>query len=159
MGRVKVLGLVVLATVIMSFLIHRWMDSYRWEKPIIAEMQKQGFELIAEPVGGDTFFPWPPFYQPVKQVTLVNPATIRRFKGFIAADLISFNREESGKVISRPTILLFDCAANLVAYLADSEGGYEDRILRPDGVQIRQWWFEMNEAMNTYFCKKFIIIK
>jgi len=159
MGWAKVLGLAVLVMAVLFFLLHRWMDTYRWEKPIIAEMKKQGFEPMSEPVGSDTLFPWPLFYPKLKQVTLVNPTTIRRFKGFIAADVISFNREESGKVISRPTILLFDCAANLVAYLADSEGRYEDRILRPDGVQIRQWWFEMNEAMNTYFCKKFIIIK
>jgi hypothetical protein len=95
----------------------------------------------------------------VKQVTLVNPATIRRFKGFIAADVISFNKEESGKVVSRPSILLFDCDANLVASLADPQGRYENRILRPDGLQIRQWWFEMDRAMNSYFCNKFIFIK
>ncbi|MGB7950820.1 MAG: hypothetical protein WCH75_24335 [Candidatus Binatia bacterium] len=159
MGWAKVLGLAVLATAILLFILHRWMDSYRWENPIIAEMQKQGFEPISEPVDSDAFFPRPLFYPQVKQVTLANPATIRRFKGFIAADVLSFSKEESGKVISRPSILLFDCAANLVAYLADSQGSYENRILRPDGVQIRQWWFEMNEAMNTYFCKKFIIKK
>jgi hypothetical protein len=72
---------------------------------------------------------------------------------------MSFNKEESGKVISRPSILLFDCDANLVATLADPEGRYENRILRPDGVQIRQWWFEMDRAMNSYFCHKFIFIK
>ena len=159
MKRAKVLGLAVFAMAFLVFLVHRRMDSARWEKPIMAEMHKQGFEPIAEPVGSQTLFPWPLSYPSVKQVTFVNPATIRRFKGFIAADVITFNKEENGKVVSRPTILLFDCPANLVAYLADPEGRYEERILREDGVQIRQWWFEMDRAMQSYFCKKFIFIK
>ena len=159
MRRVKIFGLAVLAITLAFFLLHRLMDSYRWEKPIIADMQKQGFEMISEPVGSNAFFSWTPFYPQATQVTFVHPASIRRFKNFIAADLMSFNQDETGKVVSWPRIVLFDCAANLVANLADQQGRYEDRILRPDGEQVRQWWFEMNEPMSTYFCEKFIFIK
>ena len=159
MRRVKVFGLAVLAVALVVFGLHGLMDTYRWEKPIIAEMQKQGFELISQTTGSATLLPWTLFYPQLTQVTLVHPGSIRRFKDFIAADIISFNKDETGKVASWPRIVLFDCGANLVANLADQQGQYEDRILRPDGMQVKQWWFEMNESMDTYFCKKFIIIK
>jgi hypothetical protein len=49
--------------------------------------------------------------------------------------------------------VLFDCASKLVANLADQQGRYETQIYRPDGVQVKKWWFEMNDQMNGYFCK------
>ncbi|MET0500602.1 MAG: hypothetical protein ABW172_03665 [Candidatus Binatia bacterium] len=159
MHRVKIVGLAILAVALMVLGLHRWMDTYRWEKTIIAELQNQGFEVIFQTSESGTLSPWTLFYPSVIQITLVHPDSIRRFKDFIAADVISFDRDELGKVVSWPRIVLFDCTANLVANLADQQGRYEDRILRPDGMQIKQWWFEMNEAMNTYFCKKIIVAK
>jgi len=159
MQRVKIVGLGILAVALIVIGLHRWMDAYRWEKTIIAEMQNQGFEVIFQTTESGTSSPWTLFYPSVIQMTLVQPDSIRRFKGFIAADVLSFDRDKMGRVVSRPRIVLVDCTANLVANLADQQGRYEDRILRPDGMQIKQWWFEMNEPMNTYFCKKIIILR
>ena len=49
--------------------------------------------------------------------------------------------------------MLFDCTSKLVANLADQQGRYETQIFRPDGVQVKKWWFEMNDQMNSRFCK------
>jgi hypothetical protein len=155
----KSLGLVILPIVLVGFAINSLLETYRWDNRIVEEMKKQGFDLVSQTKGSAPILPWTLFYPYVTQVTLVHPDSIKRFKGFIGADVISFNKDERGKVESWPRIVLFDCASNLVANLADQRGRYDDRIFRPDGVQEKKWWFEMNEQMNTYFCKNIIITR
>jgi hypothetical protein len=104
--------------------------------------------------GSAAIVPWTLFYPYVTHITLVHPDSIKPFKEFIAADVISYNKDDLGRVESWPRIVLFDCASKLVANLADQEGRYESQIFRPDGVQVKKWWFEMNDQMNSYFCKK-----
>jgi hypothetical protein len=143
----------ILVVVLVGFAVSSLIETYRWDKRIIEEMKKQGFELISQTKASAPIVPWTLFYPYVTNVTLVHPDSIKPFKGFIAADVISFNKDDRGKVESWPRIVLFDCASNLVANLADQQGRYETQIFRPDGAQVRQWWFEMNDQMNAYFCK------
>jgi hypothetical protein len=159
MRRLRRLGSIVLAIILMIFIVNSFIETYRWEKPLIEEMKKQGFEVVSQTKGSAPILPWTLFYPYVTHVTLVHPNSIKRFKGFLSADVISFNKDEKDKVESWPRIVLFDCASNLVANLADQRGRYEDRILRPDGAQIKQQWFEMNEQMSSYFCKNIIITR
>jgi hypothetical protein len=153
------LGSIVLAMLLMIFTVNSFIDTYRWEKPLIEDMKKQGFEVVSLTKGSAPILPWTLFYPYVTHVTLVHPDSIKRFKGFLAADVISFNKDERDNVESWPRIVLFDCASNLVANLADQRGRYEDRIFRPDGAQIKQQWFEMNEQMNSYFCNNIFITR
>lgn len=155
----KPLGLVILPIVLVGFAINSLLETYRWDKHIVEEMKKQGFDLVSQTKGSAPILPWTLFYPYVTGVTLVHPDSIKRFKGFIAADVISFNKDERGKVESWPRMVLFDCASNLVANLADQQGRYDNRIFRVDGEQEKKWWFEMNEPMNTYFCKDIIITR
>ena len=97
-------------------------ETYRWDKRIVEEMNNQGFELISQTMGSAPIVPWTLFYPYVTHITLVHPDSIKPFKGFIAADVISFNKDERGRVESWPRIVLFDCASNLVANLADQQG-------------------------------------
>lgn len=159
MRLLKLSGLVLLPIVSVAFVIHTLVETYRWDERIVEKMKKQGFDLVSQTKGSAPILPWTLFYPYVTHVTLVHPDSIKRFKGFIAADVISFDKDERGKVESWPRIVLFDCASNLVANLADQRGRYDDRIFRPDGVQEKKWWFEMNEQMNTYFCKNIIITR
>jgi hypothetical protein len=159
MRRLRRLGLIVLVVVLVVFIVNSFIETYRWEKPLIEEMKKQGFEVVSQIKGSAPILPWTLFYPYVTHVTLVHPDSIKRFKGFIAADVISFNKDDRNKVESWPRIVLFDCPSNLVANLADQRGRYEDRIFRPDGAQVKQQWFEMNEQMNAYFCKNIIITR
>ena len=140
---------VLLAILVLNSLI----ETYRWDKRIVEDMNKQGFQLISQTKGSAPIVPWTIFYPYVTHITLVHPDSIKPFKDFIAADVISFNRNELGMVESWPRIVLFDCTSKLVANLADQQGRYESQILRPDGVQVKKWWFEMNDQMNSYFCK------
>jgi hypothetical protein len=155
----KPIGIAILAVALVIFVVNGLLETYRWDRRIIEEMKKQGFELVSETKGSATIVPWTLFYPYVTQITLVHPDSIRRLKGFIAADIISFNKNDKGKVESWPRIVLFDCASNLVANLADQQGRHETEIFRPDGVQEKKWWFEMNEQMNTYFCKNIIFTR
>ncbi len=143
----------ILVVALVGFAVNALIETYRWDKRIIQEMKTQGFELISQTMGSAPIVPWTLFYPYVTNITLVHPDSIKPFKGFIAADVISFNKDERGRVESWPRIVIFDCASNLVANLADQQGRYETQIFRPDGVQVRQWWFEMNDQMNDYFCK------
>jgi hypothetical protein len=157
--RLRRLGSIVLVLLLMIFMINNFIETYRWENPLIEEMEKQGFEVVSQTKGSAPILPWTLFYPYVAHVTLVHPDSIKRYKGFLAADVISFNKDERDKVESWPRIVLFDCASNLVANLADQRGRYEDRIFRPDGAQVKQQWFEMNEQMNAYFCKNIFITR
>jgi hypothetical protein len=157
--RLRRLGLIALVVVFAVFIVNSFIETYRWEKPLIEEMKKQGFEVVSEIKGSAPILPWTLFYPYVTHVTLVHPDSIKRFKGYLAADVISFNKDDRDKVESWPRIVLFDCPSNLVANLADQRGRYEERIFRPDGAQIRQQWFEMNEQMNAYFCKNIFITR
>lgn len=144
----------ILAILFAILILNSFIETYRWDKRIVEEMDKQGFELISQIKGSGSIVPWTLFYPYVTHITLVHPDSIKPFKNFIAADVISFNRDEQGRVESWPRIVLFDCASKLVANLADQQGRYESQIFRADGVQVKKWWFEMNDQMNTYFCKK-----
>ena len=144
----------VLAVLFAILVLNSLIETYRWDKRIVEEMSKQGFELVSEAKGSAAIVPWTLFYPYVTHVTLVHPDSIKPFKGFIAADVISYNKDDRGRVESWPRIVLFDCASKRVANLADQQGRYESQIFRPDGVQVTKWWFEMNDQMNNYFCKK-----
>jgi hypothetical protein len=144
----------VLAVVLGILVLNSLIETYRWDKRIVEEMNKQGFELVSVTKGSAAIVPWTLFYPYVTHITLVHPDSIKPFKEFIAADVISYNKDDLGRVESWPRIVLFDCALKLVANLADQEGRYESQIFRPDGVQVKKWWFEMNDQMNSYFCKK-----
>ena len=157
--RLRRLGSIILVLLLIIFMINNFIETYRWENPLIEEMEKQGFEVVSQTKGSAPILPWTLFYPYVTHVTLVHPDSIKRYKGFLAADVISFNKDEKDKVESWPRIVLFDCASNLVANLADQRGRYEDRIFRPDGAQVKQQWFEMNEQMNAYFCKNIFITR
>jgi hypothetical protein len=157
--RLRRLGSIVLVIVLLVFMVNSFIETYRWEKPLIEEMKKQGFEVVSQTKGSAPILPWTLFYPYVTHVTLVHPDSIKRFKDFLAADVISFNKDDRGNVESWPRIVLFDCPSNLVANLADQRGRYEDRIFRPDGAQVKQQWFEMNEQMHSYFCKNIIITR
>jgi hypothetical protein len=159
MRLLKPVGIIMLAAVIVFFIVNSLVETYRWDKRIIEEMKKQGFDLVSETKQSVSILPWTLAYPYVTNVTLVHPDSIRRFKSYIAADVISFNKDERGKIESWPRIVLFDCDSNLVANLADQRGRYETQIFRPDGEQVNQWWFEMNDQMNTYFCKNIIITR
>jgi hypothetical protein len=128
-------------------------DSYRWDKRIVEEMKKQGFEVVGQTSRSDRILSLTFFYPYVGEITLAHPQSIKAFKGFIAADVISFSRDQKGRVESSPRIALFDCQSQLVATLADQQGTYEQRIFRPDGEPVKNWWFGMNEQMISYFCK------
>lgn len=144
---------IVLAVLFAILILNSMIETYRWDKRIVEEMNKQGFELISQTTGSAPIVPWTLFYPYVTHITLVHPDSIKPFKDFIAADVISFNKNDRGGVESWPRIVLFDCASKLVANLADQQGRYEAQIFRPDGVQVKKWWFEMNDQMNGYFCK------
>lgn len=146
-------AVVILVILFLILALNSLIETYRWDKRIVEEMNKQGFELISQTKGSAPIVPWTLFYPYVTQVTLVHPDSIKPFKDFIAADVISFNKDDLGHVESWPRIVLFDCASNLVANLADQQGRYENQIFRADGAQIKKWWFEMNDQMNRYFCK------
>jgi hypothetical protein len=147
-----------LATLFLLLVLNSLIETYRWDKRIVEEMNKQGFELVSQVKGRAPIIPWTLFYPYVTHITLVHPDSIKPFKGFISADVISYNKDDRGRVESWPRIVLFDCASRLVANLADQQGRYENQIFRPDGAQVQKWWFEMNDQMHTYFCKKNIFI-
>jgi hypothetical protein len=144
----------ILATLFAILVLNSFIETYRWDKRLVEEMSKQGFELVSQNKGSAPIVPWTLFYPYVTSITLVHPESIKPFKNFITADVISYSKNERGGVESWPRIVIFDCASGLVANLADQQGRYESQIFRPDGAQVKQWWFEMNDQMNGYFCKK-----
>ncbi len=148
-----------LAILFVILILNSLIETYRWDKRIVEEMNKQGFELVSQIKGSAPIIPWTLFYPYVTHITLVHPDSIKPFKGFIAADVISYNKDDRGRVESWPRIVLFDCASRLVANLADQQGRYENQIFRPDGAQVQKWWFAMNDQMNTYFCKNIKVMK
>src|SRR5262245_39090220 len=109
MRRLRRLGSIVLIIVLLVFMVKSFIETYHWEEPLIEEMKKQGFEVVSLTKGSAPILPWTLFYPYVTHVTLVHPGSIKRFKGFLAADVISFNKDERNKVESWPRIVLFDC--------------------------------------------------
>jgi hypothetical protein len=152
----KFLVIATLATAGGILAVSIFMETYGWQAPIIEEMKKQGFDLVSEIRGSARILPWTFFFPYVTNVTLVHPNSIKPFKGFIVADAISFGKNGNGEVESWPRIVLFDCASNRVANLADQQGRYEERIFASDGAQVEEQWFKMNDQMRSYFCKNVI---
>jgi hypothetical protein len=152
----KFLVMTTLATALGILAVSGFRATYGWETAIIEEMRDQGFDLVSQIKGSVAILPWTFFFPYVTHVTLVHPGSIKPFKDFIVADAISFDKDGNGKVESWPRIVLFDCASNLVANLADQQGRYEERIFSSDGTQVKEQWFEMNDQMISYFCKNII---
>jgi hypothetical protein len=125
----KFLVIATLATPFGMLGVSSVLETYGWQAPVIDEMKKQGFDLVSQAKGSAAILPWTLFFPYVTHFTLVHPDSIKPFRGFIVADAISFDKEGNGKVESWPRIVLFDCAANLVANLADQHGRYEERLL------------------------------
>ena len=144
---------IVLAVLFAILILNSMIETYRWDKRIVEEMNKQGFELISQTTGSAPIVPWTLFYPYVTHITLVHPDSIKPFKDFIAADVISFNKNDRGGV----GVVAQNCALRLRlkagCQSCRSAGRYETQIFRPDGVQVKKWWFEMNDQMNGYFCK------
>jgi hypothetical protein len=151
--RFRALGLAIAAIVSLVLILNHWrgwlIDPYRWDKPIREQMKKQGFELVAEVKSIEATIPY------VTRMTFAHPGSIKPYNNrFFAADVIAFARDNSGKVESWPSIVLFDCASNTVATIADQQGSYEKRIFRLDGDPATNWWFGMNEEMTSYLCNR-----
>jgi hypothetical protein len=149
--RLRSLGFTIAAIVSLLLILNHWrswlINPYWWDKPIREQMKKQGFELVAEVKSLQATIPH------VTRITFAHPGSIRPYNNrLLAADVIAFERDDSDKIESRPSIMLFDCASNTVATIADALGSYEKRIFRLDGEPARNWWFGMNEEMTSYFC-------
>ena len=87
----------ILAILFAILILNSFIETYRWDKRIVEEMDKQGFELISQIKGSASIVPWTLFYPYVTHITLVHPDSIKPFKNFVAADVISFNRDEQGR--------------------------------------------------------------
>src|SRR5262245_65903652 len=92
----------ILAVLLAILVLSKLIETYRCDKRIVEEMDKQGFQLFSQIKGSAPIIPWTFFYPYVTHITLVHPDSIKPFKNFIAADVISFNRNELGKVESWP---------------------------------------------------------
>lgn len=156
---IKSVGIIILALLFIAIAVNTWytelIDPYRWDKPVIKEAKGRGFELVIQRKGGTLIFPWTIFKPYTVHLTFADPKSIRLFKQFLAADTISFNRDDRGRIDSWRRISIVDCESKLTTTLADKEKNYSDRIFRPDGGPMKKWWFEMNEQMVSYFCKRY----
>ena len=76
----------ILAVLLALLILNSLIETYRWDKRLVEEMNKQGFELISETKGSAPIVPWTLFYPYVTHLTLVHPDSIKPFKDFIAAE-------------------------------------------------------------------------
>ena len=90
MGFLKPL-VAILAVLLGILILNSLIETYRWDQRIVEDMNKQGFQLISQTKGSAPIVPWTLFYPYVTHITLVHPDSVKPFKNFIAADVISFN--------------------------------------------------------------------
>ena len=75
----------ILAVLFAVLILNSLIETYRWDKRIAEEMNKQGFELISQTKGSAAIVPWTLFYPYVTHITLVHPDSVKPFKDFISA--------------------------------------------------------------------------
>ena len=92
----------ILAVLLGILILNSLIETYRWDQRIVEDMNKQGFQLISQTKGSAPIVPWTLFYPYVTHITLVHPDSVKPFKNFIAADVISFNKDDRGRVESGP---------------------------------------------------------